>query len=167
MKKVVVADTGPLIILSGIAHLFLLEKMYDTIHIPQTVLEELQLGLSYPGTKSLTAALDAGWIVVHHLKENAYPTFKELKKIVDPGEAEAIVLGTTIDCDFLIIDDRKGRKIAANHGLRIVGVAGILLAAKHKGCIKAVKPLLEKMADHGYRLSSGLCSEIIKLAGEK
>jgi predicted nucleic acid-binding protein len=85
---------------------------------------------------------------------------------VDPGEAEAIVLGKTIACDFLIIDDRKGRKIAVNHGLQIVGVAGILLAAKHKGLINAVKPLLKKMAGLGYRLSSGLGTEIIKLAGE-
>ncbi len=167
MKRVVVADTGPLIILSGISQLFLLKKMYRTIHIPQTVFEELQLGLSYPETKSLTAALDAGWIEVHHLEENAYPAFKELKKVVDPGEAEAIVLGKKIGCDFLIIDDRKGRKVAVNHGLQIVGVAGILLAAKHKGYINAVKPLVEKMAGLGYRLSPGLCTEIIKMAGEK
>ena len=167
MKRVVVADTGPLIILSGIAQLSLLEKMYNTIHIPQTVLEELQLGLSYPETKSIIDALDAGLIEVHYLKENAYPTFNELKKLVDPEEAEAIVLGKTLSCDFLIIDDRKGRKVAANHGLQIVGVAGILLAAKHKGYIKAVKPLLANMADLGYRLSSGLRAEIIKIAGEK
>ena len=167
MKRVVVADTGPLIILSGIAHLFLLKKLYSTIHIPKTVLEELQLSLSHPETKSITAALDAGWIEVHHIEDNAYPAFKELKKVVDPGEAEAIVLGKIIDCDFLIIDDRKGRKVAVNHGLQIVGVAGILLAAKHKGYIKTVKPLLEKMANIGYRLSSGLCTEIIKMAGEK
>jgi hypothetical protein len=167
VKRVVVADTGPLIILSGIAHLFLLKKMYSTIHIPQAVLEELQLGLSYPETKSLIVALNAGWIEVHHLKENTYPSFTELKKVVDPGEAEAIVLGKTIDCDFLIIDDRKGRKIAVNHGLQIVGVAGILLAAKHNGYIKTVKPLLGKMASLGYRLSSGLCTEIIRIAGEK
>ncbi len=40
MKSLIVADTGPLVILAKINHLHLLSKRYQTIRIPETVLQE-------------------------------------------------------------------------------------------------------------------------------
>jgi len=167
MKQVVVADTGPLIILAGVGHLHLLRNMYGTIHIPEMVREELQIGTAHPETEIIGDALQKDWIKVHTVKTNAYSGFQQLKQLVDPGEAEAIVLAKTINCDFLLIDDRKGRKIAVNHGLRVVGVAGFLLAAKQQKHIETVKPLLNAMSTRGYRLSYKLYHEVVKIAGEK
>ena len=44
MKQVVVADTGPLIILAGINQLSLLPDMYGSVVIPEAVYAELRLG---------------------------------------------------------------------------------------------------------------------------
>ncbi|MCI5151329.1 MAG: DUF3368 domain-containing protein [Candidatus Electrothrix sp. MAN1_4] len=93
-------------------------------------------------------------------------TLQELQRIVDPGEAEAILLAETLNCRFLLIDDRKGRSVAKNRELRVVGVAGILLAAKQQQRIKAVCPLISEMRKIGYRLSPALCREIARLARE-
>jgi len=54
-------------------------------------------------------------------------TLERIKRLnIDEGEIEAISLAIELDL-MLIIDERKGRKIALNQGLKIVGVLGILI----------------------------------------
>lgn len=166
MKRIVVADTGPLIILAGINHLSLLPDMYGAVNIPGAVYAELQLGSLHRETDILAGCLQQGWLKVININDSRNPSLEELKRIVDPGEAEAILLAESINCRFLLIDDRKGRTVAINRGLNVVGVAGLLLTAKRQNKIKAVSPLLNKMAELGYRLSPGLCREIARLAQE-
>ena len=164
MKQVVIADTGPLIILAGIDQLSLLPAMYTQIAIPEAVHAELQLGSSHRETKTLANCFQQGWLQVVPVASSS--TLEKLKQIVDSGEAEAILLAETINCRFLLIDDRKGRRVAVNRGHKVVGVAGLLLAAKQQKRIEAVTPLINQMAALGYRLSSGLCREISQLAQE-
>jgi len=38
-----------------------------------------------------------------------------------------------IKADLLIIDDRKGRKVAERRGIRIIGTGGVLISAKKSG----------------------------------
>ncbi len=45
---------------------------------------------------------------------------------IDDGEIEAISLALELKLQ-LIIDERKGRKIAVEQGLKIVGILGILI----------------------------------------
>ncbi len=166
MRKVVVADTGPLIILAGINQLSLLPDMYGSVVIPEAVYAELRLGSSHRETEILAQGLHQEWLQVIPVDDSKKSTLQELQRIVDPGEAEAILLGETLNCRFLLIDDRKGRIVAAKRGLNIVGVAGILLAAKQRQRIEAVCPLIREMRKIGYRLSPALCREIARLALE-
>ena len=86
--------------------------------------------------------------------------------VLDPGEAEAILLAEEVNCKFLLIDERKGRAIANRRGVPVVGIAGVLLAAKKRGLIDAVVPILKNLEQAGYRISAGLTKEIARLAGE-
>jgi len=45
----------------------------------------------------------------------------------------------------LIIDEIKGRKAAKEMEISVTGSLGVLVAAKSKGHIQAVKPLIEKI----------------------
>ena len=75
--------------------------------------------------------------------------------------AEAIELALTRQLP-LIIDERKGRKIARQKNLSIIGLAGlIILAAKrqHK-TPKAALELLDKALLSGFRLSSKLYQQV-------
>jgi hypothetical protein len=45
---------------------------------------------------------------------------------LDSGEQEAITLALELQADALLIDELKGRKAAKQHGLKIVGVLGVL-----------------------------------------
>ena len=81
-------------------------------------------------------------------------------------EAEAILVAEEVECRFLLIDERKGRAVAKRRGITVVGVAGVLLAAKKRGLIDAVLPILKNLERAGYRVSAELIQEIARLAGE-
>ena len=86
--------------------------------------------------------------------------------LLDAGEASAILLAEQTDCRFLLIDERRGREIARRRGLPVVGLAGVLLAAKRSGLLESVGPMLADLSRQGYRLSDTLVTEVVRLAGE-
>ena len=51
---------------------------------------------------------------------------------LDEGESEAMALYCEKQADFLLIDEKKGRKIAAYNGLKVIGTLGILLLSKQR-----------------------------------
>ena len=70
------------------------------------------------------------------------------------------------NANILIIDDPRGRKIAKSRDIRIIGTGGILIAAKRKGILDKVVPIMDVRADVGYRLSPDLYQRILELADE-
>ena len=165
MTGIVVADTGPLIALARAGYLELLQDLYHDILIPPAVHDELCLGSNRPGSKRIAEAVEQGWLNIHKPSSNT-SSFSELVLILDPGEAEAIVLAEEVDCKFLLIDERKGRAIAKRRGVPIAGIAGVLLAAKKQGFIDEVLPIIKYLEDACYRLSPALIKEIGNLSGK-
>jgi predicted nucleic acid-binding protein len=158
----VVADAGPLIALARIGRLELLNRLYGVVVVPGAVMEELQVDSGRPGASALEAALSTGWLEVMTAPTEA----AELKRLLDSGEAEAIVLAEQIACRFLLIDERRGRAVARRRGIPVVGTGGLLLSAKRRGGIGSVTAELERLAENGYRLAPALVEEIRRLAGE-
>ena len=132
MTGIVVADTGPLIALARAGYLELLQELYQEILIPPAVHDELCLGSNRPGSKRIAEAIEQDWL---HIRKPSSKTssLSELVLILDPGEAEAIVLAEEVDCNFLLIDERKGRAISKRRGVPVAGIAGVLLAVKKQG----------------------------------
>ena len=86
---------------------------------------------------------------------------------MDAGEAEAIALALEIKADYLIIDELKGRHKAEALGLRIVGLLGLLIQAKHAGYLTAIKPVLIELREKaGFRIHEALCKRVLEIAGE-
>lgn len=82
-------------------------------------------------------------------------------------EAEAIALAEALPNARLLIDERRGRRIARSLNLRVTGTAGVLLVAKGAGLISHVRPLLDALIDdHGLHLSAALRSATLREAGE-
>ena len=159
-----VADAGPLIALARVEKLPLLRSLFGTGLIPPAVHQEVQTGSGRPGANRIGEALTAGWLRVTPLADDAQVA--NLVRVVDPGEAEAIALCLERSARFLLIDDAKGRKVARRAGLPLVGVAGVLLAAKSRGLLVAVSPILEELASVGYRLSRQLIDGVRRNANE-
>lgn len=84
---------------------------------------------------------------------------------LDEGEAQALSLAQALGCG-LLMDERRGRQEAQRQGLPLFGVLGVLLQAKRLGKVVAVAPLLDKMQQNGYRISTDLIAAVLAVAGE-
>lgn len=66
-----------------------------------------------------------------------------------------------------MLDDRKARRIAEiAYGIRVKGVAGILVSAKRRGFLGQVIPVLKSMRIAGYYLSERVLEAVRQEAGE-
>ena len=165
MTPVVVADTGPLIVLARIGRLGLLRRLYGRVVVPPAVHTELAIDSNRPGAKVLAGVFVAGWIAVETVMDTSVRV--ELDQLLGPGEAEAIALAGQEDTRFLLIDDARGRRTARARGIPVVGVVGVLLVAKSRGELAAVGPVLDRLSDAGYRLSPRLVAATLDRADER
>ena len=162
MKSLIVADTGPLVILAKINHLHLLAKRYQTIRIPETVLQEATtLAHREDSQRIAEFAKQHVEVVTDILSDSAgYLDFG-----LDEGETQAILHAKQYACPVLM-DEKRGRAVAKRTQVAVLGTVGLLLAAKQEGLIAEISPLLEQMLEHQYRLSPGLIAQAKILAGE-
>jgi uncharacterized protein len=65
----------------------------------------------------------------------------------------------------VVIDERKGRRLATLHGLRVTGSLGLLLALRKKGLGPTIPQAITRMQSKGIHLSDRLVSEALRLAG--
>ena len=162
MKSLIVADTGPLVILAKIDHLHLLTQRYQTIRIPETVLQEATV-LTYRQDSQRIADFVKQYVQV--IADIPQGDDDYLDFGLDAGETQAILLGRQSQCPVLM-DEKRGRTVAKRENVSVLGTLGLLLAAKQDGFITEIKPLLEQMLAHDYRLTAGLVERAKLMAGE-
>lgn len=160
---IIVSDTSIITNLISIQHLFLLVNLYQTVIIPQAVFQELLvLG------DSISNQLSQPWINVQAVVDQSTIAELQSRARLDRGESEAILLAQQLNADLLLIDERRGRAEAQRLGIRITGLLGILIEAKGKALIPAVKPLMDQLiAESSFRVSPALYNLILKIAQEQ
>jgi predicted nucleic acid-binding protein len=77
---------------------------------------------------------------------------------LDEGESEAISLAIERKIDGILIDERKGRRIAKENGLTPVGTLTLLEEAATVGLIN-FEELLAKLRSTNFRLTESLVLE--------
>lgn len=158
----VVSDASPLISLAAIGRLDLLRQLFGTLSIPAYVHKEVTQATGRAGAKELAAS---DWVVVRKLGNDFLA--RALDGELDRGEAEAIALAVELKADLVLIDERRGRAVAARFGLKVVGVLGLLIEAKRKGLLDRIEPLLSDLLHKaGFRLGPELYRRILEEAGE-
>lgn len=85
---------------------------------------------------------------------------------LDPGEREAIALAMQLDIDRILIDDLPARRLAIALDLHVTGTVGVLIAAKQRGFLPAVRPSLDALMATGFRIGSQLVERVLSDSGE-
>lgn len=159
-RGVVVVDTTPIIALSIIGQLQLLESLYGEVWIPPAVSAEVAAGGSRPGAAELQRA---AFVRVATLVN---PSQADMLSDLDRGEAEVIALARERRAGLVILDERLARRHAVRLGLTVTGALGVLIQAKRRGYVAAVRPLLDQLRAGGMYLDDGLVRRTLELAGE-
>lgn len=162
MNGLMISNTGPIIALMIIERLDILRNLFQKIFVPEAVHNELLLGENIG--VGLASYKQASWIQIHSLQNALDPL---IKTVLDIGESSVIQLAREIKADYVLIDERKARKVARNiYGLRVIGTARILIEAKKKEMIDNVGGALKKIRDGGYWIHDDIMHFAMKEAGE-
>ena len=132
---IVVSDTTPLLTLFKIGRIDILNKLYNSVHIPFAVFEELTRNTEYP--EEAEYFRNCPFLEVHSELSAERVSLLQRATGLDLGESEAIILADDKQPSLLLIDESKGRVVAESMKLTITGSIGILFAAYQKKLLTA------------------------------
>ncbi len=161
MRKVVIADAGPLIAFARLGQLELLKQVFAQVWVTEEVFAECTCRLDFAEAKPILAAAQS--LLIQRC--TAPPSHFELALHVDAGEASAIALA--VERGFgVLMDDKAGRRMANNFGVTSIGTVGVLVLAKQKKLVADIKPLLDQLTKSGYFLGDNLIASALAAVGE-
>ncbi len=148
----IVSDSTALIILLDLKRIDLLENIFEKVIIPKSVYAEI----SVKKPIDLPEFIDV-------INVNKSDILHTLKLLLDQGESEAIALAKELNMP-IIIDEKKGRKIAKNLNIKIIGLLGIIYLNVKKEFITKEDAgfFLKSAINHGYRIKAELVDEVLK-----
>jgi uncharacterized protein len=160
---IVVADTSVILNLCRVQHEHLLQQLFKRVLIPVEVADEFTRLTKIQ--KRFSGLTLPAWIEISSAPQTFPP--EVLQAQLDIGESAAIALCLNQKADVLLIDEKIGREIAVGLGIRIVGIAGVLVDAKNEKLISSVKILLDRLeSEANFWISSDLRLRVLQLAGE-
>lgn len=157
---IVVSNSTILIGLAKIDRLDLLKKLFSKVYIPEAVFNELTQ-TQKAGASDIRRA--------SYLEQKAPNDVKEVALLLgnlDRGEAEVLVLSKELNADLVLIDEEKARKAAVLAGFEVMGLMGVLLAAKRQGFLKSIKSLISELKEKKFRVAEDIVVDILKSAEE-
>lgn len=152
MNRIVISDTSCFIAFDRINQLEILQRTFGTVLTTPEVVEEFGKDLPL-------------WVQIRRAVNSIKKV--ELERKLDKGEASAIALALEIERPVIIIDEKKGRKIAKDLNLEVIGSLKVLLIAKSKGVISEIYPVIRNLENLNFRFSKKLVSEALRLANEQ
>ena len=135
----VIVDTSCLIILSKIGKIDCLKRLFGEILIPLSVLNEF--GETIPD-----------FIEVYR-EPIDMNILQRSQTSLDKGESEVIALAIEKNAEGVVIDEKKGRKVAKRMDLKVIGTLGLLALANAKGIIEDMEKVIKEVKDHGFFIS--------------
>jgi predicted nucleic acid-binding protein len=156
-----VVNASPIILLTKIGHLDLLNQLGPPIVIPHTAFLEIQRRGS--GDPSVQTLAQTPWLLT-----------------VDPGPVAPAVAAWNLGAGEsavlthalanlgagAILDDQAARNCASALGIPHQGTLGLVIYAKQQGFIPAARPLVERLRQEGIYLSDQIINQALAQVGE-
>lgn len=132
---IVVSDTTPIISLLKIEKLDLLKDLFNEVEIPSAVFSELTSNLNF--SDEIETVKKSSFIKISQVKDkNAVDIFQRTTGL-DLGESEAIVLSKELNAELILMDEVRGRTVAKQMDLKLMGTVGIIFMAYKKKLISS------------------------------
>lgn len=162
MDRIVLSDASPLIVLARVGGLDWLQALFGEIALPETVRAEILDCGEWPGQDALRRGIEANWLVVRR-DDGGTPELPEL----DEGEAACIRIALRHGGPALILmDERAGRAVAAEHGIPVAGTAAVIGMAKQRGLIPSARAVFEELLRGDFRISGEVIQTVLERTGE-
>jgi len=156
---IVVSDSSPLIALSSVGRLDLMQLIFETIIIPVSVRDEIM------GTAAKISVELPSFIRVEPVAAELPVRF--LKLNLHAGESEAIALALERGIQGIILDDKQARETADELGLKVIGTLGVLILAKRKGFLSEVRPIMAQIIERvNFRIAPSVLNRALSLIDE-
>jgi len=159
LNSIVISDSTTLISLINIERFELLFKFSDTIIISPAVYNEVTV--QRVAKRTLNEYISLSKVTILEPQNNK--KINELLIRLDLGESESIVLAEEQNLP-LIIDEKKGKKIALSFGLEAIGLVGILLIYKKREYLSdnEIIEIVEDLREVNFRVSDSLLSLLLE-----
>ena len=159
-ERLIICDASPLILLAKVGQLDLVSLFAKEVWIPDRVWLEITAPPRRPEMSDLERRFSGS------IKKVDRDIHADFALVVDDGEAGVLALATQETDAWLLMDDRKGRAVAAARGFRCIGTLGLLVRAKLDGKIEALVPLFERLREERWFIDPGLIEEALRASGE-
>jgi len=160
---VIVSNTTPISNFLHIDRIDILRAMFNKIHIPPAVKQEIEASFSHNMT--WRNCLKDGFFIIQEIK-NQWISDQLIEKL-HIGEAEALCVCMENNSKLCLLDDKDAREIAGKNNIMITGTLGILIQAKKRNQIESVKHYMDELKKHHYFwISNDMYSKVLRLSGE-
>ncbi|WP_242482566.1 DUF3368 domain-containing protein [Thiocystis violacea] len=131
--------------------------------MPAEVRFEVLPNRGLPDEQTIRSALEAGWLKVRE-PTPATPVLPDL----DEGETACIRLALAFTEPVLVLmDDRAGRAIAGEHGVRVAGTASVIGMAKSRGLIPSARDVFARLHASDFRISAQVIDTLLRQLDER
>jgi predicted nucleic acid-binding protein len=162
MARLVLTDASPLIGLARVDGLPWLGALFGVVWMPPEVRREVLPNRGHPDEGAILAAETAGW-----LRETDPPPIDPELPDLDEGEAACIRIAlANPGPSLLLMDERAGRAIATERGLRVAGTAAIIGMAKQRGLISSARDVFVRLHGSDFRISAQVIATVLTRVGE-
>lgn len=159
----VVSDCSPITNLITVGKLDLLQSLYREVYITPAVQRELSV--SHPDFFGDRMDSVLPWIKLAEVEEIAI--VEAFEQTLDRGEAETLSYAIGTSVDLVIMDERKGRQVALDHDVKVIGLLGVLLESKRRGYLDRVQPVMNDLIHLAeFWVAPDLYDQILYLANE-
>lgn len=146
---IVVADSGPLILLAKTKRFTLLRDLFGKVIVPETVHREVVV--QGAGRAGALEVAQAAWIE-RVPDSQAQPLALQQMK-VGAGERAALAVALSLHADVVLCDDGRGRRAASQLGVAVTGTLGVLVLAARKGLVDDPLAEMDAAVAAGLRIS--------------
>lgn len=159
---IIVADTTPLISLMKIGHLDLLAELFGSVQIPKAVFDELVYNSNFPEESTLIR--ECKYIQTVAIKDTSAVELLRRSSGLDAGESEAIILSDSLKASLLLMDEVKGRQVAKQMGIPLMGTIGLLLVGYKERILtrQQIFECIDILKKSGRHISESLYQQLLK-----